>query len=172
MSAAREYSSVLHPVKNCATGSWTDAAFNSKEFIEKGSNFTIQNNPVHFICWPFITWTIHSLSYLFSLAPVFPSLIHIFLKFAQLTPSSWLLRSPAVCSSQSCSLSWNSKKPSTIWALTFVSGLNSSYSLSCIPCSGQIGYLLFPEHNQTPHLELPPSYTYCFYPLLSTSIHS
>lgn len=122
-------SAVLHPVKNCATGSLTDAAFNSKEFIEKGSNFTIQYNPVHFISWPFI-----NLDYSESLLPVSLGCS------LSLSNSYFLKTCPAQTLLLAAHVPWSLFKsiPFLILefkayhhlALTFVSSPSSSHSLS------------------------------------------
>lgn len=152
MSAAGEYSAVFHLVKNGATGSWADAAFNSEEFAEKGGSFTLQCSPVHPLTQPFMTWTIHGVSYLFSLPRGYCSLILSFLKLAGSDPAG-AAQDPTVVPDHTASdPGIQSLLPSgsnlSVWPWIL------SVALSCIPCprwgdSLWIFWILVREFAQT-----------------------
>lgn len=112
MSAATEYGAALPPEKTVPQAAAQMRRLSQRSFYRRQA--ISQDGVTLFVSQPFITWTIHRVSYLFSLPPDRPSLILIFPKLAWRRPRSWLLRSGTVCSSGSNSLSLRSKPP-TVW---------------------------------------------------------
>lgn len=148
MSAASECRAVLHPVRNGATGRRADATFNSKEFIEKASNFTILDDPAPTIAH-LITCTIRRAACLCSLPPDFPS-FNLFLKLAQLGCCSRLLESTSVlfqaCKAFPSDLCCSSFSESPAWTEVYFHLLDTPGS-SWHPCQLRLLFLTFATHT-------------------------